>query len=145
MEPYSYGEASARTDASEPEKIENREKTEKKQSRSSPYVVRVELAVPGQGVQQALDVGFEDAVDHRVVRLVQVLPESVPEVKRNFHHLFQKRNSTFCHRCLLVFSLRSRSRQRNRLRGGPADSPLDDGTCTGAPRLGPSPLLLLAS
>lgn len=57
---------------------------------SHPYVVRVELAVPGQRVEQALDVGFEDAVNHRVVRLVQVLPQPVPEVEGDFHNLGRK-------------------------------------------------------
>lgn len=60
-------------------------------------MVRVELAVPGQRVEQALDVGFEDAVDHSIVRLVQVLPQSVPEVKGNFYHLFEKKNPAFCY------------------------------------------------
>lgn len=42
----------------------------------------------GQGMEKALDVGFEDAVDDGIVRLVEVLPKSVPEVKGNFYHLF---------------------------------------------------------
>lgn len=65
-------------------------------AKAEPYVVRVELAVPGQSVEKALDVGFEDAVDDRIVRLVEVLPQSVPEVKRNFYHLVRKKNSAPC-------------------------------------------------
>lgn len=49
--------------------------------------------MPGQSVEEALDVGFEDAVDDGIVRLVEVLPQSVPEVKGNFYHLFGKKNS----------------------------------------------------
>lgn len=51
------------------------------------YVVRVELAVSGQAVQEPLDVRPEVAVTSRVVDLVQMFSQSVPEVERDFHHL----------------------------------------------------------
>lgn len=53
------------------------------------YVVRVELAVSGQAVQEPLDVRPEDAVPSRVVDLVQMFSQSVPEVEGDFHHLVQ--------------------------------------------------------
>lgn len=79
-----------------------------------PYVVGVELAVPGQRVEQALDVGFEDAVDHSIVCLVQVLPQSIPEVKGNFYHLFGKKNPAFCYQQNIFSSPHQWSRWRNR-------------------------------
>lgn len=51
------------------------------------YVVRVELAVPGQAVQKSLDVRPEDAVQSGITGLVQMLSEAVPEVKGDLHHL----------------------------------------------------------
>lgn len=51
------------------------------------YMVGVELAVSGQAVQEPLDVRPEEAVTSRVVDLVQMFSQSVPEVKGDFHHL----------------------------------------------------------
>lgn len=65
--------------------------------------------MPGQGVQQALDVGFEDAVDDGILCLVQVLPQAVPEVKGDFDHLDGKRGEKFrvCYQhCLQGFPYR---------------------------------------
>lgn len=51
------------------------------------YVVRVELAVSGQTVQEPLDVRPKDAVASRIVDLVQMFSQSVPEVEGYFYHL----------------------------------------------------------
>ena len=53
----------------------------------SPYVVGVQLAVAGEAVQQSLDVGAEDGVQGRLVGLVEVLAQPVPEVEGDLHHL----------------------------------------------------------
>lgn len=73
--------------------------------------------MPGQSVEEALDVGFEDAVDDGIVRLVEVLPQSVPEVKGNFYHLFGEKNSASRERWS-SFSLRA------------AGAPSSDGSCS---------------
>lgn len=44
-------------------------------------MVRVQLAMAGQTVQQSLDVRPEDTVQSWVIRLIQVLPKTIPEVK----------------------------------------------------------------
>lgn len=65
--------------------------------------------MPGQRVQQALDVGFEDAMDDGVLCLVQVLPQAVPEVKGDFDHLDGKGGEKFmvCYQhCLQGFPYR---------------------------------------
>ena len=53
----------------------------------SPYVVGVQLAVAGEAVQQSLDVGPEDGVQRRLVGLVEMLAQPVPEVEGDLHHL----------------------------------------------------------
>ena len=58
-------------------------------------MVWIQLTVPSKCVKEPLDVGLEDAMDDGVVRLVKVLPQSVPEVERNFHHLQLKENYLF--------------------------------------------------
>ena len=73
---------------------------QKKRGRSSvrdPYVVRVQLAVAGQAVQQSLDVGSEDSVQGWVVGLIQVLSQTVPEVKGDLNHLGHSNTHTHTH------------------------------------------------
>lgn len=41
-------------------------------------------------MQQSLDVGPEDTVEGRVVGLVEMLSQTIPEVKRNLCHLSSK-------------------------------------------------------
>lgn len=53
-------------------------------------MVRVQLTVPGQAVQQPLDVGPEDGVQSHVADLIEVLAQAVPEVEGDLHHLEQK-------------------------------------------------------
>lgn len=50
-------------------------------------MVRVELAVASQAVQQPLDVRPENAVQVGVVDLVEMLAQAVPEVKGDLHNL----------------------------------------------------------
>lgn len=51
------------------------------------HVIWVQLTVASQAMQQSLDVGSEDVVEGRVVGLVQMLSQTVPEVKGNLRHL----------------------------------------------------------
>lgn len=57
------------------------------------YVVRVQLAVPRQTVQESLDVGSEDGVQRRVVDLIQMFSQTVPEVEGDLHHLNRRDHS----------------------------------------------------
>lgn len=50
-------------------------------------MVWIQLTVPSQGMEQPLNVGLEDAVDDSIICLVKMLPQPVPEVEGNFHHL----------------------------------------------------------
>lgn len=46
-------------------------------------------------MQQSLDIGSEDAVEGRVVGLIQVLSQTIPEVKGDLHDLrFTRREPT---------------------------------------------------
>lgn len=58
------------------------------------YVVRVQLAVSGQAVEKSLDVRPEDAVTSRIVDLVQVFSQAVPEVEGDLHHLVKRKGDT---------------------------------------------------
>lgn len=54
------------------------------------YMVRVELAVSGQTVEQSLYVRSEDTMKVDIVYFVQVFSQTIPEVKRNLHNLEHK-------------------------------------------------------
>lgn len=52
-------------------------------------MVWVELTVPGQAVQQSLDVRSEDGVKSGVIYFIEMFSETVPEVKGDLHNLDQ--------------------------------------------------------
>lgn len=61
------------------------------------YVVRIELAVSGQAVEEPLYVRPEDAVTSCVIDLVQMFSQSVPEVEGDLHHLVRGQHRTQPH------------------------------------------------